>query len=46
MSLETPLETSLIFQRRKIESDALKMREFLAEGDVSHFLRVALISSC
>jgi exosome complex component RRP4 len=23
-------------QRRKIESDALKMREFLAEGDVSH----------
>lgn len=22
-------------QRRKIESDALKMREFLAEGDVS-----------
>jgi exosome complex component RRP4 len=25
----------LILQRRKIESDALKMREFLAEGDVS-----------
>lgn len=22
-------------QRRKVESDALKMREFLAEGDVS-----------
>lgn len=25
----------LMGQRRKIESDALKMREFLAEGDVS-----------
>lgn len=25
-------------QRRKVESDALKMREFLAEGDVSRFL--------
>jgi exosome complex component RRP4 len=24
-------------QRRKVESDALKMREFLAEGDVSLF---------
>jgi hypothetical protein len=29
-------KTWLIGQRRKIESDALKMREFLAEGDVSH----------
>jgi hypothetical protein len=32
-------ETSL--QRRKVESDALKMREFLAEGDVSSPLNAA-----
>lgn len=31
--IESGAESSL--QRRKVESDALKMREFLAEGDVS-----------
>jgi len=37
--------TALIDQRRKIESDALKMREFLAEGDVSQSSRAWLINS-
>lgn len=32
-ALAAKIET--VFQRRKVESDALKMREFLAEGDVS-----------
>lgn len=30
-----PRTIETVFQRRKVESDALKMREFLAEGDVS-----------
>jgi hypothetical protein len=37
-TLSLPLtyhNTDVRVQRRKIESDALKMRDFLAEGDVS-----------